>query len=39
MAQHIITINQKDYTMPKFGADDYIDYLDASEAFNGGTTA
>ena len=39
MAQHRITINHKEYTMPKIGADDYMDYLDASEAINGGTTA
>ena len=39
MAQHRITINHKEYTMPKIGADDYMDYLDASEAINGGMTA
>lgn len=39
MAQHKIVINHKEYTMPKIGADDYMDYLDASEAINGGTTA
>lgn len=37
MAQHKIIINKKEYTMPKIGADDYMDYLDASEAINGTT--
>ena len=32
MAKHEIVINRKKYTMPKIGADDYMDYLDASEA-------
>ena len=31
MAQHRITIDHKEYTMPKVSADDYMDYLDASE--------
>lgn len=35
MAKHEIVINQKKYTMPKIGADDYMDYLDASETING----
>ena len=39
MAQHRITINRKEYTMPKVGADDYMDYLDASETINGSTNA
>lgn len=39
MAQHKIIIAHKEYTMPKISADDYMDYLDASEAINGGTTA
>ena len=39
MAQHRITIDHKEYTMPKVGADDYMDYLDASETINGSTNA
>ena len=39
MAKHEIIINKKKYTMPKIGADDYMDYLDASEAINEGTAA
>lgn len=39
MAQHRITINHKEYTMPKVSADDYMDYLDASETINGSTNA
>lgn len=39
MAQHKIIINKKEYTMSKIGADDYMDYLDASEAINGTTEA
>lgn len=35
MAKHEIIINNKKYTMPKIGADDYMDYLDASEVING----
>lgn len=35
MAKHEIIINKKLYTMPKIGADDYMDYLDASEVVNG----
>lgn len=35
MAQHKTIINKKEYTMPKIGADDYMDYLDASETING----
>lgn len=29
-----IIINHKEYTMPKVSADDYMDYLDASEVVN-----
>ena len=29
-----IIINHKEYTMPKVSADDYMDYLDASEVIN-----
>ena len=36
MAQHRITIDHKEYTMPKVGADDY---MDASETINGSTNA
>ncbi len=39
MAQHRITIDHKEYTMPKVSADDYMDYLDASETINGSTNA
>ncbi len=39
MAQHRIIIDHKEYTMPKVGADDYMDYLDASETINGSTNA
>ena len=39
MAQHRITIDHKEYTMPKVGAEDYMDYLDASETINGSTNA
>ena len=39
MAQHRITINHKAYTMTKVRADDYMDYLDASETINGSTNA
>ena len=39
MAQHRITIDHKEYTMPKISADDYMDYLDASETINGSTNA
>ena len=39
MAQHRIAIDHKEYTMPKVGADDYMDYLDASETINGSTNA
>lgn len=39
MAQHKITINKKEYTMPKIGADDYMDYLDASGVINENMTA
>nr|DAM76820.1 MAG TPA: hypothetical protein [Caudoviricetes sp.] len=39
MAQHRITIDNKEYTMPKISADDYMDYLDASETINGSTNA
>lgn len=35
MAQHKIIINKKEHTMQKIGADDYMDYLDASEVING----
>ncbi len=38
MAKHEIVINHKKYTMPKIGADDYMDYLDASEVVNGTQT-
>lgn len=38
MAKHEIIINHKKYTMPKIGADDYMDYLDASEVVNGTQT-
>ena len=37
MAKHEIVIDHKKYTMPKIGADDYMDYLDASEIINGST--
>lgn len=39
MGKHEIIINKKKYMMPKVGADDYMDYLDASEAINGTTSA
>lgn len=39
MAQHRIIIDHKEYTMPKVGADDYMNYLDASETINGSTNA
>lgn len=39
MEKHEIIINRKKYTMPKISADDYMDYLDASETINGSTTA
>lgn len=39
MAQHKITINHREYTMPRIGADKYMDYLEASEVINGMTNA
>lgn len=39
MAQHKIIIANKEYTMPKIGADDYMDYLDASETINSSQTS
>lgn len=39
MAKHEIIIDHKKYTMPKISADDYMDYLDASETINESTAA
>lgn len=38
MGKHEIIIAGKKYTMPKISADDYMDYLDASEKINGTMT-
>lgn len=39
MGKHEIIIDGKKYTMPKISADDYMDYLDASEKIDETMTA
>lgn len=39
MGKHEIIIDEKKYTMPKISADDYMDYLDASEKIDETMTA
>lgn len=39
MAQHKIIVADKEYSMVKISADDYMDYLDASETINSSQTS